>query len=124
VFARAVRPDVESSAAAGEPTAEPPTRRTGRSPQLIAIMLATVCVSACQETTVSGLNVRAAPTTHSAVVAKMSRAGTAVYIDCYTRGQSIYGQTIWYRITQPHRGYVTAYYVNADSGDVGAHRAC
>ena len=123
MFARAVRPDVESSAVT-EPPDERPSRRTSRSPQLVAIMLATVCVSACQETTVSGLNVRAAPTTASAVVANMNRAGTAVAIDCYTRGQSIYGQTIWYRITQPHKGYVTAYYVRADSGDVGAHRAC
>ena len=123
MFARTVRPDVESSAEP-EPPDERPGRQMSRSPQLVAIMLATVCVSACQETTVSGLNVRAAPTTASAVVANMNRVGTAVYIDCYTRGQSIYGQTIWYRITQPHKGYVTAYYVRTDSGAVGPKRAC
>ena len=120
MFARAERPEVASSAVAAEPPkrAEPTPRRTGRSPQLVAIMVVALCVSACQATTVPGLNVRAGPSTSSKIVARMSSAGTAVSIDCYTRGQSINGQTMWYRITAPHRGYVTAYYVQADAGDV------
>jgi Bacterial SH3 domain len=126
VFARAERPEVTSSAVAtGRPKpAEPIPRRTGRSPQLVAIVVAALCVSACQSTTVAGLNVRAGPSTSSKIVAKMNSAGSAVYIECYTRGQSIYGQTIWYRISQPHKGYVTAYYVRTDSGAVGPKRAC
>jgi uncharacterized protein YraI len=131
VFARAERSDVASGAALpavenGSPD-EPEVgaaRRSVRSPQLIALVLALACTAACQSTTVSGLNVRAGPSTSSKIVARMSGAGTAVYIDCYTRGQSIYGQTIWYRITQPHKGYVTAYYVRTDSGAVGPKRAC
>lgn len=121
MFARAERPEVTSAAVAtGRPDepAEPAPRRTGRSPQLVAIVVAALCVSACQSTTVSGLNVRAGPSTSSKVVGRMSTAGTAVSIDCYTRGQSINGQTMWYRITAPHRGYVTAYYVRADANDV------
>jgi len=121
VFARAERTDVEPSAAvATEPSDEQERspRRTGRSPQLVAIILAAACVSACQSTTVAGLNVRAAPSTSSKIVARMSSAGSAVSIDCYTHGQSIYGQTMWYRIAAPHHGYVTAYYVQADAGDV------
>jgi hypothetical protein len=127
VFARAERPEVTPPAVAtGRPDepAEPTPRRTGRSPQLVAIVVAALCVSACQSTTVPGLNVRAGPSTSSKIVAKMSSAGSAVYIECYTRGQSIYGQTIWYRISQPHKGYVTAYYVRTDSGAVGPKRAC
>ena len=126
MFARAERPEVTSPAVAtGRPKlAEPTPRRTGRSPQLVAIMVAALCVSACQSTTVPGLNVRAGPSTSSKVVGRMSTAGTAVSIDCYTRGQSIYGQTIWYRITAPHKGYVTAYYVRTDSSAAGAKRAC
>ena len=127
MFARAERPEVTPPAVAtGRPDepAEPTPRRTGRSPQLVAIVVATLCVSACQSTTVPGLNVRAGPSTSSKIVAKMSSAGSAVYIECYTRGQSIYGQTIWYRISQPHKGYVTAYYVRTDSGAVGPKRAC
>jgi uncharacterized protein YraI len=126
VFARAERPEVTLAAVAdGRPEpAEPTPRRTGRSPQLVAILVAALCVSACQSTTVAGLNVRAGPSTSSKIVAKMSSAGSSVYIECYTRGQSIYGQTIWYRISQPHKGYVTAYYVKTDSGAVGPRRAC
>jgi uncharacterized protein YraI len=123
VFARAQRPDVAPSP--GEPPDEAaPGPRRGRAPQLVAVMVAAMCVSACQSTTVAGLNVRAGPSTSSKIVAKMSSAGSAVYIECYTRGQSIYGQTIWYRISQPHKGYVTAYYVRTDSGAVGPKRAC
>ena len=119
MFARAQRPDVAPPALAGEPPdeAERGTRRR-RSPQLVAIMVAAVCVSACQSTTAPGLNVRAAPSTSSKIVGRMSTAGTAVSIDCYTHGQSIYGQTMWYRLAAPHHGYVTAYYVQADPGDV------
>jgi uncharacterized protein YraI len=87
-------------------------------------VLALACTAACHSTTAAGLNVRAGPSTSSKIVARMGSAGTAVNIDCYTRGQSIYGQTIWYRITAPHKGYVTAYYVRADSSAAGAKRAC
>ena len=120
MFARAERTDVEPPAAVTtEPQAEQEqSTRRGRAPQLVAIMVAAACVSACQSTTVAGLNVRAAPSTSSKIVARMSSAGSAVSIDCYTHGQSIYGQTMWYRIAAPHRGYVTAYYVQADAGDV------
>ena len=125
MFARAQRPDVATSAVACEPPdeAEGGARRR-RSPQLVAIIVAAMCVSACQSTTVAGLNVRAGPSTSSKIVAKLSNAGSAVYIECYTRGESIYGQTIWYRISQPRKGYVTAYYVKTDSGAVGPKRAC
>ena len=119
MFARAERTDVEPPAAvATEPAEQEQSTRRGRAPQLVAIMVAAMCVSACQSTTVAGLNVRAAPSTSSKIVARMSSAGSAVSIDCYTHGQSINGQTMWYRIAAPHRGYVTAYYVQADAGDV------
>ena len=123
MFARAERTAVEPPAAiATEPAEQDQGTRRARAPQLVAIMVAAACVSACQSTTVAGLNVRAAPSTSSKIVARMSSAGSAVSIDCYTHGQSIYGQTMWYRIAAPHRGYVTAYYVQADAGDV--IRAC
>jgi len=127
VFARAERSDVALSAVEmGSPDEKEAgaSRRSARSPQLVAVVLALACTAACQSTTVPGLNVRAGPSTSSKIVARMSSAGTAVAIDCYTRGQSIYGQTIWYRITQPHKGYVTAYYVRSDSGDAGTKVAC
>ena len=128
MFARAERSDVALPAvetwSLDEKEEAGAARSRVRSPQLIAVVLALACTAACQSTTVPGLNVRAGPSTSSKIVARMSSAGTTVSIDCYTRGQSIYGQTIWYRITQPHKGYVTAYYVRSDSGDVGTQRAC
>ena len=127
MFARAERSDVALSAVATGSPDEPEegaSRRSGRSPQFVAVVLALACTAACHSTTAAGLNVRAGPSTSSKIVARMGSAGTAVNIDCYTRGQSIYGQTIWYRITAPHKGYVTAYYVRADSGATGAKRAC
>ncbi len=83
-----------------------------------------MCTAACQSTTVPVLNVRARPTTGSAVVGKLSGTGTALTIDCFTRGQAIHGQTLWYRITQPRVGYVTAYYVRTDSSVRANMRAC
>ena len=126
MFARAERSDVALTAVATGSPVEPEAgtaRRSVRSPHVVVLVLALACTAACESTTVSGLNVRSGPSTSSKIVARMSSAGTAVSIDCYTRGQSIYGQTIWYRITAPHTGYVTAYYVR-DSGTASAKRAC
>lgn len=91
-------------------------RTTRRSSRLMAVLLAVVCTSACESSTVSGLNIRAAPTTGSRVVGRLGSAGTQMVVDCYTYGQAIHGQTMWYHITSPHAGYVTAYYVRRDSG--------
>src|SRR5947199_6287352 len=87
------------------------TERARRSSRLVGLLLAVVCTSACESSTVPGLNVRAAPTTASHVVGRLGDAGAPVVVDCFTRGEAIHGQTMWYRITSPHPGYVTAYYV-------------
>ncbi len=92
------------------------TDRDSRSPRLVAaLLLVVVCTSACGSTTVPGLNVRAGPTTASAIVGRLSTAGTGVVVQCYTHGEAIHGQTLWYRIAAPRVGYVTAYYVRTDS---------
>jgi uncharacterized protein YgiM (DUF1202 family) len=78
-------------------------------------LLVVLGVSACESTTVSGLNIRSKPTTASRVVGKLSTAGASVQVVCFTRGQSIHGQTMWYRISAPHTGYVSGYYIRADS---------
>jgi hypothetical protein len=133
VFDRAERPAIAHAPATADPSdatdgPEPPppdgSRRRRRSPRLAAALLAVVCTAACQSTTVSVLNVRARPTTGSAVVGKLSGTGTALTIECYTRGQAIHGQTTWYRITGPRVGYVTAYYVHTDSTARDNMRAC
>ena len=82
-----------------------------------------MCAAACQSSTVSGLNIRAEPTTASPVIGNVGSAGTAITVDCFVRGESIHGDTVWYRITSPDSGYVTDYYVSTDTGNLAPH-AC
>lgn len=98
----------------GRRTAGPRLRRAGR---LGAVAAAVAVVSACQSTSIEGLNVRAGPSTSSAVVASLDEAGTPVTIACHTLGEPVHGDPVWYRITRPHAGYVTNYYVRT-TGDV------
>jgi hypothetical protein len=71
-----------------------------------------MCV-ACQATSVPGLNIRARPTTASPILGNIARADTPVRIICSTRGASVYGNDLWYRISSPRSGYVTSYYIRA-----------
>ncbi len=98
--------------------------RAYRTPRLVAGLLAIVCTSACQATTVSGLNIRALPTTASRVVGTLGTSGTAVSIDCVVRGEAVHGDTTWYRISQPRTGYVTGYYVRTDGNIHDTTRTC
>lgn len=91
--------------------------RARRAPGLAAALLAIVCTSACHSTAVDRLNVRAEPTTASAVIDKLDLAGTSVMVDCFVHGEVIHGNSIWYRIDQPQGGYVSGYYVKADAND-------
>ena len=116
---RAEDTDVARLAPEVEPEVEEGSRSTPRgarrSSRLVVAMLVVICSSACESTSVPGLNVRAAPTTASRIVGRLPGSGTSVLVECSTRGQSIHGQTVWYRISSPHKGYVTAYYVRTDS---------
>lgn len=78
-----------------------------------------VCLLAtgCDTTSVSGLNVRAGPTTLSPVVATIDRVDTGIGIDCFVYGEPVHGDPVWYRIDRPHSGYVTNHYV--DTGGDG-----
>jgi uncharacterized protein YraI len=88
--------------------------RVGRVAAVVAVG-ALLC--ACQRTSIEGLNVRSGPTTASEVVAEIEESGTPVVIECHTTGEPVHGDTVWYRITGPHDGYVTNYYVRT-TGDV------
>ncbi len=92
--------------------------RAYRSSRLVAMLLAPIVfTAACQTTTGSGLRVRAEPTTASRIIGNLGSSGTAVVVECVIRGEAIYGNTTWYRISAPDTGYVTAYYVQMDAGD-------
>ncbi|MET9786625.1 SH3 domain-containing protein [Streptomyces canus] len=60
------------------------------------------------------IDVRAAPTTHSAVVARLS-PGSQDRVKCMVRGQSVNGNPYWYWFTGA-RGWVSAAFV-----DTGRH---
>lgn len=91
---------------------------------LPAVLAAVLGCSACDATMVSGLNVRAAPTTASAVVDRLASANTMLHIDCFTHGEAVHGQTMWYRISAPRSGYVSAYYVHDDTDRGTSTPAC
>lgn len=76
-----------------------------------ALSLAVAVTAACQSTSVPGLNIRARPSTASPIIGSIAEAGAPVGVACSVRGAPVRGNTVWYRITTPRRGYVTSYYI-------------
>ena len=64
------------------------------------------------QTVATGLRVRSAPRTSAATVAVLGPAGTSVAVDCYTLGASVSGDSAWYHIVAPYKGYVAGFYLN------------
>lgn len=91
---------------------------------LIAIVAGGLLCVACQRTTIDGLNVRAAPTTASAVVGSVAEVETRVEIECWTRGEPVRGDDVWFRIGAPYVGYVTNYYVQTTGDVMSAEDRC
>jgi hypothetical protein len=62
----------------------------------------------------TGLNIRARPTTNSAVVGGPIRYGTVIRIRCKVVGQNIDGNRLWYRLADARYpvGWVAARYVD------------
>lgn len=88
-------------------------------PALIAVAL----VSACARTSIPGVAVRSGPTTDAALVANIPESGTPVRVQCWTRGEAVSGDSVWYRIASPQRGYVTNYYIRTN-GDHANSPSC
>ncbi len=63
-------------------------------------------------TVVPGLHFRALPTPFSRRLQTLRRMGSAVTVTCWTYGQSIYGDPVWYRTVSPARGYVTGQHLD------------
>ncbi len=108
-------PAVEASPRASGPSL------SGRLPAIVVICLAT---AACDTTSIAGLNVRAEPTTDSAVVASIDRVDTHIGIDCFVYGEPVHGDPVWYRIDRPHSGYVTNYYVDTGGDGLAGTLSC
>jgi hypothetical protein len=70
-------------------------------------------VSRTQEVTlttlVRGVAVRSKPTSASKLTGRIRQRGASVTVQCYAQGARFGGNPIWYRVSKPLRGYVTAY---------------
>lgn len=63
-------------------------------------------------TVVRGLHVRARATTASPILAVLKAVGTKVTVSCFSRGQDVFGDSVWYRIVAPRTGYVAGLNLN------------
>jgi len=63
------------------------------------------------KTLVAGLRVRSAPRTTAARVAVLGAAGTRVAVNCWSLGNSVFGDSAWYHIVAPYTGYVAGFYL-------------
>jgi hypothetical protein len=66
-------------------------------------------------TLVTGLAVREAATDTSLKRAVLGAAGTKVTVRCFTIGQSIGGDNVWYAIAAPRTGMVVGFYLDTGS---------
>lgn len=65
-------------------------------------------------TVVKGLHVRTRPTTAAKITTVLGKVGTKITVNCYSHGQDISGDPIWYHIVTPRAGYVAG--LNLDTG--------
>ncbi len=90
---------------------------------MLVVATVLLCVG-CQRTSIDGLNVRAGPTTATPVVGTIDEDGARVDIECWTRGEQVRGDTVWFRIGAPVPGYVTNYYVETTGDVLAAEDPC
>ncbi len=88
--------------------------------RVVPAVIAAALLSACARTSIPDLAVRAGPTTGSPVVGTIPESGTPVRVTCWTRGGTVSGDPIWYRIASPHDGWVTNYYIRSNGHHANA----
>jgi hypothetical protein len=98
-----------SASSAGTPTTKASTPRTTTSVPLIG----SPAGSLSYQTTGTHVRIRQAPTAASTVVTTMGSTGTSVSLVCYLTGQSVFGDTYWYKATLgSYHGYIAGYWLN------------
>jgi hypothetical protein len=75
-------------------------------------------------TLVHGLHVRTGPHTSAAVVAVLGAAGTKVAVNCYAIGGSVFGDSVWYHLVAPHRGFAAGFYLDTGRDPAAGIRRC
>ena len=76
-------------------------------------------------TTADHVHVRDLPiATRSAILATLGPAGTWVVLTCYSQGQSVFGDQIWYHAVAPVAGYVAGFYLNSGADPAAGVARC
>jgi hypothetical protein len=75
-------------------------------------------------TLVAGVAVRAKPQVTAQLEGRIKTSGTKVTVQCYARGSRVAGNSVWYRLATPVRGYVTSYYLNSHYDPVAGAARC
>ncbi|MEQ3553276.1 SH3 domain-containing protein [Pseudonocardia nematodicida] len=96
---------------------------TRRTVTLVGVLAGVIVLTGCARTSIEGLQVRSGPGTGHGVVGTIPEVGTPVRVECWQRGEAIFGDTVWYRIASPEQGWVTNYYVRT-TGDFGNRSRC
>jgi hypothetical protein len=75
-------------------------------------------------TLITGLHVRKTPSTAAPILAILGPAGTKVSVNCWARGTSVFGDSVWYLITAPHAGFVAGFYLNTGRDPAAGIPSC
>jgi hypothetical protein len=75
-------------------------------------------------TLVRGVHIRALPSSISAIRMTLGRMGAAVAVSCYTMGQDIQGDSVWYHTLAPKKGFVAGLNLNTGSDPVQGVPSC
>jgi hypothetical protein len=63
-------------------------------------------------TLVAGLRIRSGTSSRFRVVSVLGRAGSKVVVDCWTLGENISGDRVWYHLVSPRRGFVAGFHLD------------
>ena len=61
---------------------------------------------------VVGVHIRYWPAAYAQLLGTLGRVGASVSVNCYTYGQDIQGDAIWYHVVRPRAGYVAGLHLN------------
>ena len=64
------------------------------------------------------------PSVYARIVGQVRKRGAMMTVACWAAGTSISGNSVWYRISAPVAGYVTAFYVRAKYDPAAGVRKC
>jgi hypothetical protein len=76
------------------------------------------------KTLVARIRVHTAPATKAKVTGTITRSGTRVTVSCFSRGDRVAGNPVWYQLSRPVKGFVTSYYLASHLDPVAGVTRC